>query len=150
VLALAPGGCSGPPRSAGTKIGSDPSLLAARRHFETGLLAAIDAERARVGLPPLRAATCAQDPAERWAARLAAGESLRHQPLRPIARTCRARRAGEIVGSTTRSPDSLVQSWLASRRHRRTLLGPSFTHVGIGVERAASGRWFAVADFVAF
>ncbi len=114
------------------------------------LLASIDAERALAGLPPLRVAACVQRPAERWAGQLAAGESLRHQSLTPITRLCRARRVGEIVGATTRAPDGLVDAWLASRGHRRTLLAPHFTHVGIGVEQAPSGRWFAVVDFAAF
>ncbi len=128
----------------------ESARLSAQPSHAARLLEAIDVERARVGLPPLRVATCVQRPAERWARRLAAGESLGHQSLGPIARTCGARRTGEVVGSTARSPDSLVGAWLASRRHRRTLLAPHFTHVGIGVEQSQSGRWFAVADFAAF
>lgn len=157
ALAVVLAGCAGPsapasapPQAAGVEQGSEASALAVRRSYALRLLEAIDAERAHSGMPPLRVATCVQRPAERWAARMAAGESLGHQSLGPIVRGCRARRAGEIVGSTFRSPDSLVQTWLASPRHRRTLLGTAFTHVGIGVEQAPSGRWFAVVDFAAF
>ena len=157
ALAVLVTGCTGPsapapapPRGPRVERGPEPSSVAAQRNYAQRLLEAIDAARARSGLPPLRVATCVQRPAERWAARLAAGESLGHQSLGPIVRGCRARRAGEIVGSTSASPDSLVSAWLASPRHRRTLLGAAFTHVGIGVEQAPSGRWFAVADFAAF
>jgi uncharacterized protein YkwD len=142
---------SEPSRAGRVERGPDaPPPLTALRSYETRLIESIDAERARRGLAPLRSAACVQAPAERWAERLAAGETLRHQPLKPILRACRAQRAGEIVGSTTSSPESLVRSWMASPTHRRTLLSAAYTHFGIGIAQAPSWRWFAVAGFVAF
>lgn len=150
-------GCAGRPGPAAPPARTWPAAPAgeARQPASSGtfaerLLALLDDERARVGLAPLQVAKCARGPAERWASQIAAGESLRHQTLGPIVGSCRARRAGEIVGSTTRSPESLVRAWMNSPKHRGTLLNSAFTHVGLGAERARSGRWFAVADFVAF
>jgi uncharacterized protein YkwD len=114
------------------------------------LLELVNRERGRHGVRPLRRSACAQDLAERWSDRLARKRALRHQPIRDVMRACDATRAAENLGAGQPTPDELLQRWLASSQHRKNLLSPKLTHVGLGAARSERGSWYAVADFVAF
>jgi uncharacterized protein YkwD len=118
--------------------------------FAARLRALVDAERARHGLRPLASSRCARDLAVRWAGQLASSGALRHRPIHVIRTTCRARFAGENIGLTTGSPERLMQQWMASGPHRRQILDPRVTYLGIGAARSPSGRWYAVQDFLAY
>lgn len=114
------------------------------------LLELVNRERARRGVRPLRRTGCAERLAERWSARLASRDALRHQSIRDVLHACDAVRAAENLGAGQPTPDDLLRKWLASSQHRKNLLNPKLTHVGLGVARSERGGWYAVADFVAF
>jgi hypothetical protein len=58
----------------------------------------------------------------------------------------------ENIGWVERSPapaatalgDAFYAGWEASPPHRRNMLDPDVTQIGLGMARAASGRWYAV------
>ena len=137
-----------PPSRTGGAPGPPVELSGDR--YAVRLLDLANRERSRRGLAPLRAARCAQDPAQRQVERIAREGTLRHQPLRDVLRACDARRAGENLGTGQATPEDLLRAWMASSRHRSNLLASHFTHVGLAAARSAAGRWYAVAVFVAF
>ncbi|RIK98137.1 MAG: hypothetical protein DCC71_21150, partial [Proteobacteria bacterium] len=118
--------------------------------FEKRVLALVNAERRRRGIAPLRASGCAGEHAAEWSQRLARRDRLGHQKLAALRDDCGARRAGENVGMTVGTPERMFARWMASARHRKQLLDARYTHVGVGAARAASGRWYAVKNFLAF
>ena len=118
--------------------------------YERSILEAVNRERTRRGLRPLRLASCADGYAARWSAELARSDRLRHQSLRPIQRSCGARNVGENIGYGKVSADDMVQLWMASSMHRANILNPRFSSIGIGAVRSSSGHWYAVQDFLGF
>lgn len=103
---------------------------------ETALLRAVNETRAAHGLGPLRV-----DPALQRAARATAGHLLRTNTFahgdtrsRLVAAGVRAVRVGENLAwgsGSYATPRSVVARWLASPGHRRNLLRPGFTRIGL-------------------
>ena len=116
--------------------------------FSDRVLALTNRERTSRGLRRLALSACADGYADSWAVSLSRAGALSHQPLRPIMTACRARSAGENVAFGTVTPEQLVAMWMASPGHRANLLGPGFTHLGVGSVTAAGGRVYGVQVFL--
>lgn len=43
--------------------------------------------------------------------------------------------AGENIAAGQRSPRRVVQDWMNSEGHRKNILNPAFTHIGVGYEK---------------
>ena len=110
----------------------------------------INAERARHGLPHLRRGSCAVGYAERWSVQLARSQKLRHQSLKPMLKSCEARRVAENIGYGNVTADALMKTWMASAHHRANILDPKLGYLGVGATRSKSGHWYAVQDFLGF
>lgn len=112
------------------------------------VLALTNVERSRRGLRTLALSSCADGFADSWAATLVSRGALSHQPMSPILSACRARAVGENVAFGYRTADEVVQGWMASPGHRANILNPTFSHVGVGAEATATGRWYGVQVFL--
>jgi uncharacterized protein (TIGR03000 family) len=115
---------------------------------ERAVLELTNIERARAGLPPLKA-----DPRLCQAARQHTANMAQHNVLaHTLAGTTfvdRMRRAGYVHAAAgencaqgQQSPAAAVASWMQSPGHRSNLLNPRYTEIGIGIASSASGEKF--------
>ncbi|MDX6299145.1 MAG: hypothetical protein QOF53_359 [Nocardioidaceae bacterium] len=140
------GAGEGPMRLVSTAAHPVMSSRAYRRQVQR----LVNSARRRHHLRPLRGSACAQRVAGRWSAHLAAERSLRHQSMRRLLRTCRARYVGETLGRGAISPSTLVGLWMHSTPHRRVLLSRSPRHIGIGATPDGHGAWVVAANLMRF
>ncbi len=90
--------------------------------------------------------------AERWAAHLAATGVLAHSQLSQGVEGLAWRALGENVGVSGPTSDTLLTLYntlAGSPEHRRNMLDPQFTHLGVGVATGADGRVWVVEVFAA-
>jgi uncharacterized protein YkwD len=120
------------------------------------LLAAVNAARASHGLRPLHVA-----PTLERAARAHSRDMLQHNYFAHSdfgARMAAFRVPGPTMGENLAwgtgrygQAASVVQKWLASPEHRRNLLRPGYSRIGIGIARGsflgAGGATVVTADF---
>jgi uncharacterized protein YkwD len=118
--------------------------------YEARLFALLNAERAAHGLHRLAPTRCAADYATRWAEHIAHDGVLRHQPLGRIVGGCRASRAAENIAYGNVTPEKMMDLWMHSSGHRRNILDPHLTHVGLGAERDTRGAWYGVQVFLGY
>lgn len=119
-------------------------LVDAQRFIEL-----INEARKAHGLAPLRSRKDLRTIAVRWSARMASKERIWHN------RNLRHEvagwwRLGENVGWAAGSVEYLHEAFLASPEHRRNILDPLFTSIGVAETVSADGRIFVVEDFGRF
>ncbi len=124
-----------------------PTVPAAADDPVQQLVHGVNTARADAGLAPLRVDLCLARWATSWSVQMASEGSLTHQSLAGMLEECGAGRAGENLGQTTRPVETLTAAWLNSEGHRRNILDPRWTSIGIGVARSADGTWYATQDF---
>jgi uncharacterized protein YkwD len=122
------------------------------RNETASLLRAINAARAAHGLAPVRIGVRLQHAAQAHTEAMLATQSLTHGPfaerLRAFHVTAPTIAENLAFGTGTyASAQAFVQAWLASPPHRRNLLSPTFTLIGIG-ERAGTFQGLADAHLV--
>jgi uncharacterized protein YkwD len=117
--------------------------------WQTGIVAAINAERIRAGVAPLAADPRLASSASRIASDNAARQKLDHVGgdgstfgCRIQAAGYRWRSAGECLDFAAATPAAVVRAWIDSPPHRSIVLSKYFAHVGVGVAGA-----FIAADF---
>lgn len=54
---------------------------------------------------------------------------------------------GENLARNFISPETTVDAWMASPKHRENLLKPSYTYMGIGIEQTKNGKYYVVQHF---
>jgi len=109
----------------------------------------INEARKAHGLAPLRSRKDLRTIAVHWSARMAAEERIWHNhALRN--EVFGWWRLGENVGWAAGSVEYLHQAFLASPEHRRNILDPLFTSIGVAETVSADGRIFVVEDFGRF
>jgi uncharacterized protein YkwD len=116
--------------------------------YESRILVLVNAERARLGEHALTLVSCAQNFAGSWAQTMASTGNFWHQSLSPIMSACSARGAGENIAYGNVSADQMMTMWMNSPGHKANILNASYTGIGIGAVKTASGRWYGVQDFV--
>lgn len=52
----------------------------------------------------------------------------------------RYRIAGENIAMGHSTPQEVVQGWMNSEGHRKNIMNPRFTHLGMGIQKSESGR----------
>jgi len=104
------------------------------------MLVRVNAERAAAGVAPLRRDPRLDDAAQHHAEDMLARSFYNHSSpdgTSPVTRTRKSGYAGRIVGENiARGPfavQEVVSNWMGSTEHRRNLLLPAFTHLGVGV-----------------
>lgn len=96
--------------------------------------------RANDGLRSYAVASDLSSVASRWAARMAAGRTLEHNPSMG-SEVCCWTVLGENVGVGS-SVSQIQQAFMASPEHRDNILSSSFTQVGVGTARGSDGRLY--------
>jgi hypothetical protein len=114
----------------------------ARLFLVRDMLRAINAERARHRLPPLRLNDTLTDIAEFYSCRLVEGDFLSHTDpgdgstvgVRAANFGYAALYLGENLAAGQRSVDQAMADWMNSADHRAVILDPRFTEVGLAVK----------------
>jgi uncharacterized protein YkwD len=130
-----------------------PSLHEVRRE----IVALVNAARTRNGLAPLRISTLLEESAQTYAREMAVGGFFSH--VSPSGQTLKQRleavgyyhlredpgclcvhgiAVGENLARGQVTAAEVVADWLKSASHRKTILTPEYTDVGVGVE---AGYW---------
>ena len=112
--------------------------------YEEQVVALVNAERAKVGLPALVSDAKLQE-----AALARAKETVTlFSHTRPNGTSCFTilkefgisyRSAGENIAYGQRSPEEVVNAWMNSEGHRANILNKNFTTIGIGYYQTANG-----------
>ena len=58
------------------------------------------------------------------------------------------RGAGENIAAGQTTPQEVVNSWMNSEGHRRNILDPNFTHIGVGYATGGSYRFYWTQMFI--
>ena len=58
------------------------------------------------------------------------------------------RTAGENSAEGQSSPAEVMNGWMNSPGHRRNILDPNFTQIGIGIAKNAQGRYIWTQQFI--
>jgi len=106
-----------------------------------------NAERTKVGLPPLAVSDELAASAGWYAQVLAATDCFAHTcgPVPNLEDRCamtgypQTTMLGENVAAARPTPEEVVRDWMASPDHRANILHPAFTEFGVGL--ATGGRW---------
>src|SRR5258706_3327363 len=116
------------------------------------MLARVNAERVAAGASPLLRDPRLDEAAQHHAEDMLSRSFYNHSSpdgMSPVTRTRKSGYAGRIVGENiARGPfavQEVVNNWMGSTEHRRNLLLPAFTHLGVGV---VVGRNAAMGDTV--
>ena len=95
--------------------------------------------RAENGLSPLKANSELDQTAQKYSQTMATGDFFSHtgkDNSTPWSRAekegYKARTMGENIAVGQRSPQQVVQGWIDSPGHRRNMLNPNFTELGVG------------------
>ncbi|MDG9717947.1 CAP domain-containing protein [Streptomyces sp. DH24] len=115
------------------------------RRTVTDVVGLTNRERAAAGLPPLAVDPLLTAAAQAHSADMVARDFYSHTSpdgARPWDRAATAgssrRTVGENIACGQRSPAEVVRGWMNSPGHRANILGPGFTHIGVGF--AGGGR----------
>ncbi len=114
--------------------------------YELQVVQAINYQRSRHGLRPLRYTSCPDSYGERWASRLRTSSTLYHQSMYTVMRGCHATMASENIARARMPASSLVALWMRSSGHRANILDRRATQVGVGSQCATLCT--TVADFI--
>ena len=116
------------------------------------MLARVNAERAAAGAPLLLPDPRLDEAAQRHAEDMLARSYYNHispDGTSPASRTRQSGYAGHVVGENiARGPfavQEVMNNWMGSSEHRRNLLLPAFTHLGVGL---VVGHNAAMGDMV--
>ena len=120
------------------------------------MLELANAQRARAGLPPLRANSRLMQAAQTQAEQTASARQLQH--VLPDAKYPRPedrlgasgypwRAWAENIAFGQKTPSDAVEAWMQSPGHRKNLLDPKYTELGTGVAADATGRPYYVQVF---
>ena len=106
----------------------------AEENFAVEVLNLVNAERAKVGVAPLRLADDLQE-----AAAIRASEIIQNfSHTRPDGSDCftvmqyRGRTCGENIAAGHATAEETVEQWMDSEYHRENILNPAFTELGVG------------------
>ncbi len=110
-----------------------------------------NALRAQKGRPPLKVSGTLTDAAQKHACYMAAKRKMSHRGVRGSnvadrvnAEGYRWRTVGENVAFAYPTPRSVVDGWSGSRGHRRNLLTPKVTEIGIGLAQDGGRNYWVM------
>jgi uncharacterized protein YkwD len=124
-----------------------PQLLA-QANFMAELLQLTNAERQKVGAPPLKMNDKLTQAAQRHATDMATKNFLSHTGSDGSTMQSRVQATGylyqalgENVAAGQSTPAAVLKSWMNSSGHRRNILNPNYTEIGIGYAMNSSSRY---------
>ncbi|PUA80863.1 CAP domain-containing protein [Nocardioides currus] len=115
--------------------------------YATSALAATNAARTRNQLKALDADGCLKRFAGRQARAMASQQSMYHQDLGAIMRTCGLVMAGENVAVGYSSGTDVVRGWMGSPGHRANILNRGYRIVAVAARAGADGQWYSAQVF---
>lgn len=113
---------------------------------EPDFVAMANGSRAAVGAPPLESREDLAGIARAWSERMAREGRLYHNPA-VGSQVCCWQRLAENAGYSYRGAADLHRLLMESPGHRRNLLNPAFTQVGMGTATDARGRLWVTQVF---
>jgi uncharacterized protein YkwD len=114
--------------------------------YESQVVSAINAQRAKYGLRALSYTACPDKYSEALALKLRTSSVLTHQSMTTVMNGCHATRAAENIARARMPAKNLVALWMGSPGHRANILDRYVTQVGVGTQ--CSTLCTTVADFV--
>ncbi len=119
--------------------------------LETRLIRAVNAERKKVGAPPLKSDPTLTAIADFWGCRMIDGGFFGH--VDPANDSTVAERAadfgypflkiGENLAAGQPSAEEVVAEWMKSPKHRENMLDPAFVEIGVAVKDGGQyGRYW--------
>ncbi len=127
-----------------------PEVYAVPDAFDKLVLKWTNVARKNHHRAPLRMVPCLDGFAERWTRHMAATDVFEHQALGPMLSKCKKGTVGENIayGTGKLGARRVVSLWMHSAGHRRNILDPDFTTIGIAAWRSAdTGRKYVTQDF---
>jgi uncharacterized protein YkwD len=121
--------------------------------FEQRVLDLINQQRAQYGLRPVSYNAQLDSAARGHTAQMGATRSMAHEGIGDGDPGSRIRSAGfggawgENVAVGQSSPEQVVAEWMASPEHRKNILDPNFTQLGVEVGTGADGRQYWAQEF---
>ncbi|HEX9314971.1 MAG TPA: CAP domain-containing protein, partial [Actinomycetota bacterium] len=149
----APPGAGSDPAGAPPGAGSDLPLQSgdsaspADTTEESCFVSAINAARSSAALAPLGADGDLLRLARVWSATMAAAGDISHNPNVASLAPPDWSTLGENVGFGP-TCDSVVQAFMSSPEHRRNILDPSYSSLGVGVVDGPDGLMYVTEDFM--
>lgn len=114
--------------------------------FVSRVVAQVNAERAKIGAPPLQVNRSLMEVAQDYAVVLGQGTCFAHTcpPVSDLRE--RVENAGYIgwtgigenIAGGQQTPEAVMQSWMGSEGHRRNILDPAFQEIGVAFTRTAA------------
>jgi uncharacterized protein YkwD len=128
--------------------GANTPQLLAQSDFATQLLQLVNAEREKVGAPPLRMSSQLTQAAQRHANDMAKNRFLSHTGSDGSTMQSRIQATGysykaiaENIAAGQATPQAVMQSWLNSSGHKRNILNPQYTEIGIAYTNNSSSKF---------
>jgi uncharacterized protein YkwD len=115
----------------------------------SGVIDAMNTDRAGVGLGPLCPSSQLAGYAQSWANWMAQNQSLTHQDLgNVLAGTSFTTVAENILsGPGVMSVGQMEAAWMASPGHRQNILNGGYTAAGVGIAFSSDGRVWVAVEF---
>jgi uncharacterized protein YkwD len=145
ALSAAPASAAAPPGDSRSAVSY--TARSQQSTFKTTALRATNAARVERHLLALDADECLLRFAVQQASAMAAAESMYHQDLVPVLRTCGLGLVGENVAVGSDNGRDVVQAWMASPGHRANILNRGFRVVAVAARQSAGGRWYSAQVF---
>jgi uncharacterized protein YkwD len=139
------------------KLGNDiygrPLQVAEDSSYEQRVLQLVNGERARAGLGALGYDRRLDQAAERHNQQQAATRTMAHEGIGDGDPGSRIRAAGftgawgENVAAGQLTPEQVVAEWMASPGHRRNILDPTYSRLGVSYNTSSDGRTYWAQSF---
>lgn len=125
------------------------------RAFEREVIRLVNVERAKVGLKPL-----SENVKLSKVARIKSQDMINKKYFSHYSPTygspfdmmkkfgIRFRAAGENIAMGQKTPKEVMNAWMNSAGHRRNILNPNFTQIGVGVAKDSKGRLYWTQMFI--
>jgi uncharacterized protein YkwD len=123
------------------------SVAVSASMFDKKLHQQTNKARTARGLKASKYDGCLDRYAQRQARLMAKKQWMYHQNLPVVLRKCNDRTVWENVANGFRTPRSNIRARLKSPGHRKNMLSPAYTRLGIGVAKDASGHTWTVQVF---
>jgi len=156
TLPLGANGLNVPQSFAARLLLADPCQdLSNKQAVVRDMVKAVNAERAKQKQPPLRVNDTLSQLAEFYACRLVEGDFFDHvDPVYSSTLESRASdfgyaflKIGENLAAGQESVDETITAWMNSPEHRRVMLDPTFTEIGIAVKNGGKNGPYWVQEF---
>ncbi|MFF7732525.1 CAP domain-containing protein [Streptomyces sp. NPDC007984] len=122
-----------------------------RADTATGVVDAVNRQRARADCTPLRLRSALNRAAQRHSADMAREQRLTHTGSDGSSPAARMRDAGyhpgyiaENIAAGPGTPESVVRTWIDSPEHRDIILTCRYIHAGVGVANGRGGPWWTL------